>query len=72
MTREQCEEAVNYRGFCVTDSNVPRAIEKKSAASRRRPSRLAREHTESGLPGCAKLCERAERKAAPQDDGGPA
>jgi hypothetical protein len=24
MTREQCEEAVNYHGFCVTDPNVPR------------------------------------------------
>jgi len=24
MTREQCEEAVNYQGFCVTDPNVPR------------------------------------------------
>jgi hypothetical protein len=23
MTREQCEEAVNYHGFCVTDPNVP-------------------------------------------------
>jgi hypothetical protein len=24
MTREQCEEAVDYHGFCVTDPNVPR------------------------------------------------
>jgi len=24
MTREQCEEAVRYHGFCVTDPNVPR------------------------------------------------
>jgi len=24
MNREQCEEAVDYRGFCVTDPNVPR------------------------------------------------
>jgi len=24
MTREQCEEAVHYHGFCVTDPNVPR------------------------------------------------
>jgi hypothetical protein len=24
MTRQQCEEAVDYRGFCVTDPNVPR------------------------------------------------
>jgi hypothetical protein len=24
MTREQCEQAVDYRGFCVTDPNVPR------------------------------------------------
>ena len=25
MTREQCEEAVDNRGFCVTDPNVPRS-----------------------------------------------
>ncbi|HEY2534670.1 MAG TPA: hypothetical protein VGJ20_43315 [Xanthobacteraceae bacterium] len=24
MTREQCEEAVHWHGFCVTDPNVPR------------------------------------------------
>ena len=24
MTRQQCEEAVDYHGFCVTDPNVPR------------------------------------------------
>ena len=24
MTREQCEEAVDYHGFCVTNPNVPR------------------------------------------------
>jgi hypothetical protein len=24
MTREQCEETVDYHGFCVTDPNVPR------------------------------------------------
>jgi hypothetical protein len=29
MTREQCEEAVNYRGFCVTDPNVPRRYGEK-------------------------------------------
>jgi hypothetical protein len=29
MTREQCEEAVNYHGFCVTDPNVPRRYEEK-------------------------------------------
>ena len=23
MTREQCEQAVDYRGFCVTNPNVP-------------------------------------------------
>ena len=23
MTRQQCEEAVNYHGFCVANSNVP-------------------------------------------------
>ena len=23
MTREQCEKAVDYRGFCVANSNVP-------------------------------------------------
>ena len=23
MTREQCEEAVDYHGFCVANSNVP-------------------------------------------------
>ena len=23
MTREQCEEAVDYRGFCVANSNAP-------------------------------------------------
>lgn len=29
MTREQCEEAVDYRGFCVTDPNVPRRYGEK-------------------------------------------
>jgi len=29
MTREQCEEAVNYHGFCVTDPNVPRRYGEK-------------------------------------------
>jgi hypothetical protein len=29
MTREQCEEAVNYHGFCVTDPNVPRRAGEK-------------------------------------------
>jgi hypothetical protein len=29
MTREQCEEAVNYQGFCVTDPNVPRRYGEK-------------------------------------------
>jgi hypothetical protein len=24
MTREQCEEAVDYHGFCVSNPNVPR------------------------------------------------
>jgi Protein of unknown function (DUF3551) len=24
MTQEQCEEAVNYHGFCVTKPDVPR------------------------------------------------
>jgi hypothetical protein len=24
MTREQCEQAVNYHGFCVTNPDVPR------------------------------------------------
>jgi hypothetical protein len=23
MTHEQCEEAVNYHGFCVTNPDVP-------------------------------------------------
>jgi hypothetical protein len=24
MTQEQCEQAVNYHGFCVTNPDVPR------------------------------------------------
>jgi hypothetical protein len=29
MTREQCEQAVDYHGFCVTDPNVPRRYGEK-------------------------------------------
>ena len=29
MTREQCEEAVDYHGFCVTDPNAPRRYGEK-------------------------------------------
>ena len=29
MTREQCEQAVDYHGFCVTDPNVPRTAGEK-------------------------------------------
>jgi hypothetical protein len=35
VTREQCEEAVDYHGFCVANSNVPTRNEEAPQPRRR-------------------------------------
>jgi hypothetical protein len=40
MTREQCEEAVDYRGFCVANSNVPTPNNKAPQRPLRRRRRI--------------------------------
>lgn len=39
MTREQCEEAVDYHGFCVTDPNVPRRYDNATRNNKSAPIR---------------------------------
>jgi hypothetical protein len=37
MTREQCEQAVDYHGFCVANSNAATSNNEASQARLRRP-----------------------------------